>query len=1251
MAQPLSLSEGQGKEELGAVGPVAPLVDEDADCGMATPDANSGTATPDANSGMATPTLQVLYLFSGPQREGDLEECLKELSGSDATITCRDLCRGSHHDFMVDDVRQSIFEEVRRGRFDCIIVTPPCGTWSRAMWSGRPGPRPIRSKEWPLGFPWLAKAKKDAADIGNSLVFFALDIIRAAAEVKSKVVNFLMEHPEDLGTRPCGTPASIWQLPEAQDLMGKFHTFGLHQCALGGDRPKPTRILTNMEGLIHTEPGGQEILGYPGPPECDKKGKYKGPLPSLCGHIHQTGLGRDGNDFETKAWAHYPKNMNMWIAKHVLATKDIDNMNIKDFTGVATAGEATQPATTIDDSLITEKVLDDRPPTIPVPLLPSRASLAGLRKIDGDMVYIGRGSKAWDLKPSLWGNFGLRVRKGYSQKACADGYIDELLELLSNPDHQVCFKELAGKRLLCHCKASEPCHADTIIQHFTRSLATPEGGEVVDKTPTNIDLKKLNEDKVTDKIEEMPTSDEEQDGSRRPKKGDGWRGSGPPLTFNKKLKRVEVQDGAGHCSPGRWPRETRKLPESPCLQTFRGFLVDALRKWEADLGVKGINLRNFVLMIAGGKVLKTPFGADFIEETRRGLTDILRQHGFDTVEKEGDRKQSIKIRLLQSFLRACGDPDSGFLLDTVAKGVPTGGRCKLPRTPAVFDRKVKYAVPEVQPGETSEWADNYTSVKERPQVIRDQFIEEEKLGFMIKMTEKEAKARWGDHVLVAALGAIPKTAEPEPEYRVIFDGTHWVLLNKRIRVRDLVRMPTVRDIRAVFSWIASKEAGPRFALTWDVQHAHRLVPVEEEDCGLQACRLDDFLDELWINLVGTFGVASAGYWWGRLAAAVMRARHYALGHLFSLWSLLYADDGTDIACSSYWERPLMLGLLFMQILGVPLSWKKCRGGLQYDWIGYWLDIGRFAIGINASRVDWIKRWSEKVIADRMIRIGELKQALGRLSFVTGPLLYLRPFLGPLYAWASACPRQAVVTIPIFLLLILKAFAQEVVGSPTLDCALLHRELGDYFRVDAKAEGNDVCIGGWRSRGGAKTMDAPWFMLTLTSKNAPWAFQKGEPFRTIAALELLGVLVGIIALVDSKADAGSHGGRITLTAYTDNQGNGYLLDKLLTTKMPLGMILLELGCQLQKHRLDLELQWIPRDQNTEADDLTNGRCDDFDPNKRIVVDLATLPFVILPSLLETAGEYEEHIAKAKELKEADTLKRLPAAKRLRETDPW
>ena len=120
------------------------------------------------------------------------------------------------------------------------------------------------------------------------------------------------------------------------------------------------------------------------------------------------------------------------------------------------------------------------------------------------------------------------------------------------------------------------------------------------------------------------------------------------------------------------------------------------------------------------------------------------------------------------------------------------------------------------------------------------------------------------------------------------------------------------------------------------------------------------------------------------------------------------------------------------------------------------------------------------------------------------------------------------------------------------------DLGEVFRLDASARGDEVAIGGWRMKGNASSKKAEWFAVTLTWKTALWAFARGELFLTIAALELLGVLVGLMILVPEGVYGGDLAAVILLTSGTDNQSNSYLLDKILTTKYPLGVILMELA---------------------------------------------------------------------------------------------
>jgi len=216
---------------------------------------------------------------------------------------------------------------------------------------------------------------------------------------------------------------------------------------------------------------------------------------------------------------------------------------------------------------------------------------------------------------------------------------------------------------------------------------------------------------------------------------------------------------------------------------------------------------------------------------------------------------------------------------------------------------------------------------------------------------------------------------------------------------------------------------------------------------------------VWVNTVGTFGVGSAGYWWGRAGAALMRLPHYFQGRDHMLWLLLYSDDCWATARGERADRDLVLHLLVLVVLGTPLAWHKLKGGATLEWIGYALDVARFEIGITEKRVQWAQRWIGDKVREGEVRLGELREGLGRLQFVAGPLEHLRPFLGPLYAWASAGPRYAKPHLPVMIRLILKFLLRELAVGGMVACAGGDGDLGEVFRPDVKAEDETVAIGG------------------------------------------------------------------------------------------------------------------------------------------------------------------------------------------------
>ena len=157
-------------------------------------------------------------------------------------------------------------------------------------------------------------------------------------------------------------------------------------------------------------------------------------------------------------------------------------------------------------------------------------------------------------------------------------------------------------------------------------------------------------------------------------------------------------------------------------------------------------------------------------------------------------------------------------------------------------------------------------------------------------------------------------------------------------------------------------------------------------------------------------------------------------------------------------------------------------------------------------------------------------------------------------------------------------------------------------------------------------------MRLTRRNAPWAFARGEPFRTIASLELMGALLGVMVLlpVTDFDRPGESTGLVTFGCGTDSLGHDFLVDTLMTTTCPLGLILIELAHQLSLRRAALRAQWISRMQNEEADALTNEDFRHFCPGRMIPVDLARLPSGLLPQLFEQGKSF---VAELDELKRA------------------
>ena len=90
--------------------------------------------------------------------------------------------------------------------------------------------------------------------------------------------------------------------------------------------------------------------------------------------------------------------------------------------------------------------------------------------------------------------------------------------------------------------------------------------------------------------------------------------------------------------------------------------------------------------------------------------------------------------------------------------------------------------------------------------------------------------------------------------------------------------------------------------------------------------------------------------------------------------------------------------------------------------------------------------------------------------------------------------------------------------------------------------------------------------------------------------------------------------MSLTGYTDNQGNTFLLHRYTTSKFPLVVILIEMAEQLTAVGVGLALRWVPRLQNEEADALTSGRVNEFTAVLRFEEKVGERPFLARNDLM-------------------------------------
>ena len=357
---------------------------------------------------------------------------------------------------------------------------------------------------------------------------------------------------------------------------------------------------------------------------------------------------------------------------------------------------------------------------------------------------------------------------------------------------------------------------------------------------------------------------------------EGWklhRGHGEARKCEVPGKSRMFHDGCGLASSGRWDIEDRIWNDDGFWKRLRSDSYQLVLQFCG--GQQNFDRTCFEMAAKGEAGCKLVQNQELKDRLVDMWKNMLQQEGYNTAGlADIAGGQPFRLKLMEALLDRAGDPDHRFLLQG-ERGYPVGVLQPLPRTPHMYEEQTSWKL-EDDPYMRSEiWRDNYESVGDHEIFVREHFAEECKEGLMERLTLEQAKERFGDKVAVSSLAVLVEEAHGNKK-RIIHDATHGTKINNRIRCRDKQRSPGAREKMYLLAYYKAK-GDIVFSLVGDISKAHRRLLHEPSECGLLACRVKNNDDHIFINRVGTFGVASASYWWGRIAAAGIRLTHEIIG--------------------------------------------------------------------------------------------------------------------------------------------------------------------------------------------------------------------------------------------------------------------------------------------------------------------------------------------------------------------------------------
>eukprot|EP00971_Amphidinium_carterae_P097847 1936104-Amphidinium_carterae.2 len=472
----------------------------------------------------------------------------------------------------------------------------------------------------------------------------------------------------------------------------------------------------------------------------------------------------------------------------------------------------------------------------------------------------------------------------------------------------------------------------------------------------------------------------------------------------------------------------------------------------------------------------SPFPVELIQHFRTKTAQWLGISNHAAEDKPDG--QPFHLNLLYALASRAQDADAAFALE-LCDPMPLGVEEALRPTPGIFRNKTA-TERSLLPHSELQSALNYPSALEHERALVANFDKEVKEGLVAGPFESTAAVAsfigcQESELIVGALTARPESGKT----RTIYDASV-TQVNDRIRahIPQVTEAPGVADLRHALA-LEHSQGRHLTATKMDISAAHRRVRIQKKDWKYMVAKCGS---AYYVNKVGTFGVASAQYHWGRLAALLNRlCYHLTEGS----YNLVYVDDFLFLHEQTNADRDRLSVLILMLILGVPLSWKKLQFGQLLEWIGIEVNLMAWTLRPSPERLPSIISFLDLIAQGSSIHLKPLRRVMGVLAWFTGIIPHLKVFLGPLYAWLHALQGSGRPSKQ--LRAIARAFMTALHMPVEKPCDFYRQSHGE-GATDAGASNTSAAIGGWWSPSpGTPKCKVSWFAEPITSQRHPWAW--------------------------------------------------------------------------------------------------------------------------------------------------------------------